>query len=330
MTVAACSDDEFVDLWRKLGGSAVKLARHLGVSERAVHLRRRNMERLRQTTLEGDPNANNPGGGARAWKSRVPLMLRDGVIVCPSDLHSMPLRMRDQDTLAMQALLRLLPLLRPDVVLFLGDALDGASISRHPPQGWEVKPSVEDEVGAVQHDLSRIADASGGAQLSWVVGNHDQRYDYTLAQRVPEFRNMTGFSLADAFPDWDFAWSYLINQTALAVHRWHGGVHARWNNVLKAGCSVISGDTHRLGATPYVTQSGGTNWAVECGTMADTEAPCFEYLRGVAPQWQQGFAVLTIRDGELMPPELCMVSGGGAWFRGELIAGRGRVKAGRA
>lgn len=324
---AACTDEQFVALWHENGGSPTRLARHLGISERAVYLRRRNMERAMQTALVGNVDCNNPGGGRRAWASRVPLTLRDGVIVCPSDLHSMPLRMRDRDTLAMAALLRLIPLLRPDVVLFMGDALDGASISRHPPQGWETKPTVEDEIGAVQHDLGRIADAAAGAELAWVVGNHDQRYDYTLAQRVPEFRNITGFSLGDAFPAWQFAWSFLINDTALAVHRWHGGVHARWNNVLKAGCSVISGDTHRLGATPYATQSGGTNWAVECGTTADVNAPCFEYLRGLAPQWQQGFAVLTFRDGELLPPELCTVHGGGAYFRGELIAGRGRVRA---
>ncbi|BAK75829.1 hypothetical protein NH8B_0997 [Pseudogulbenkiania sp. NH8B] len=50
MTKPTVSEDQFIDLWRRYGGAAA-LARHLGISERAVLSRRRGIEAKRGITL---------------------------------------------------------------------------------------------------------------------------------------------------------------------------------------------------------------------------------------------------------------------------------------
>jgi hypothetical protein len=263
-----------------------------------------------------------------AYPRRAFLEIEDGVALAFGDGHCLPLDWReDGDTPAMAAALRLAEELQPSHLLCMGDMLDGASISRHDPIGWQVKPTVEQEVGAVQHDLSRLRRAAPEARRLYVVGNHCERYDRVLAQRVPEFRDVIGTRLADSLPDWHMAWAFEINGALLAVHRWHGGVHAGWNNVVKGGgAHIVSGDTHRLNVRPYTGQIG-TLYAVECGTLADTRGEQFSYTRGLDPNWQAGFAVLTWRDGVLKPPELCQVDNAGvAWFRGRAIAGKPRVR----
>lgn len=274
-----------------------------------------------------------PNGSAhRAYVRRHYVPEADGVWVCPSDLHSIPLEWRENDTLAMTGLLTVMKHIDVRGILFLGDALDGASIGRHPPHGWETKPTVEQEMAAVQHDLGRIKEsAKPQVERLWVLGNHDERFNKYLGANSPQFRGVHGFSLSDHFPDWDMAWSAQLGEDVVAVHRWHGGANGRANNVQKSGCHFLSGDTHRLGVTPVVTQTGRTLYGVEAGTMGDTQSPLFEYVRGVTPNWQSGFAVITIKHGVLLPPEIASVDNGACYFRGEVVAGRTRkrVKAAR-
>lgn len=89
-------------------------------------------------------------------------------------------------------------------VCFLGDAVEGATISRHDPLGHESKPNVETELEAVQHDLGRIADTLPDAARLWVVGNHDERHDRQLAMRIAEWGSLAP-GLADYFPTWRLA-----------------------------------------------------------------------------------------------------------------------------
>jgi hypothetical protein len=326
MTRPGVSDEDLVRIWDEEGGSPARVAARIGVSVRNVHYRRVRLERQGHMLDAADPQM------ARRFRCAYPrrafLEIEDGVALAFGDGHCLPVEWReDGDTPAMAAALRLAEDLQPTHLLCMGDMLDGASISRHPPLGWEVKPRVEDELGAVQHDLSRLRRAAPNAKPVWIVGNHDERYDRTLAQRVPDFRDVLGTSLSDSFPDWAMSWSLEINGALVAVHRWHAGVHAAWNNVMKSGgAHLITGDTHRLTLRAYTGQIGQI-YAVECGTLADPRGRQFEYTRGLDPNWQAGFAVLTWRGGVLMPPELCQVDNAGvAWFRGRAIAGKPRVR----
>jgi hypothetical protein len=313
--------------------SAGKIARVLGITERAAKARRARLEKRTGVRLPRGLGYNMEGrngwapSGGDAYPQRAEMTIGNGTVVAFGDMHCRPLNMRPGDTPAMSALLRVVERVEPVALVCTGDVLDGASISRHPPLGWETKPALVDEVGGAQHDLHRVAAAAPKARRAWVVGNHDERFDRTLATRAPDYRGIPGTRLADMFPDWPLTWSLMVNGDTLFIHRWHSGVHARWNNAMKGQCHIVSGDTHRAGTTHYSNQTGRTWHSIETGCMADPSGPQFQYVRGVRPNWQMGFVVLTWRDFQLCPPEHCHVDEAGrAWFRGEVIAEKPRVR----
>ena len=60
-------------------------------------------------------------------------------------------------------------------------------------------------------------------------------------------------------------------------------------------------------------------YGVDTGCVADKEHRAFSYTEDSALDWRSGFAVLTYRDGILMPPELVTkMDAKTVWFRGAL------------
>ena len=101
-------------------------------------------------------------------------------------------------------------------------------------------------------------------------------------------------------------------------HRYHNGIHAAYNNALKAGMSIVTGHLHRLAVTPWADYNG-RRWGVDTGTLANPHGPQFDYAENNPSPHTSGFAVLTFKDGMLLPPELCEVLDEKAYFRGECI-----------
>lgn len=239
----------------------------------------------------------------------------DGVMIVGSDAHYWP-GLVSVAHLAMVALIRKL---KPAIVVANGDMLDGCSISRHDPNGWEDRPGLIGELTACTDRLGEIERVSKGARLYWTQGNHDQRFERYLAMRVPEFRDVRGFKLPDHFPRWRHTISLLINGDVMVKHRLRNGVHAAHNNTVNAGISTVTGHLHSLKVTPF-SDYRGTRFGVDTGTLADPDGPQFTYDEDGPKNHRSGFAVLTFRGGKLLPPELCVVVDGVPFFRGAEVA----------
>ena len=97
-------------------------------------------------------------------------------------------------------------------------------------------------------------------------------------------------------------------------------VHAGYNNTLKSGRSIVTGHLHRLLVTPWADYNG-RRWGVDTGTLSDPLSAQFEYGENNSTPHTPGFAVLTFKDGYMLPPELCEVINGRAYFRGEEVGG---------
>lgn len=202
-----------------------------------------------------------------------------------------------------------------------GDAIDGATISRHPPIGWENRPKLVDEIIAAQERLGEIRDAAPKARRTWNLGNHDGRYETRLAQVAPEFAKIHGVHLKDHFgDDWQSAWSTWVNDSVVIKHRLSGGTHATHNNTVKAGKTVVTGHLHSLKVTPY-SDYNGIRWGVDTGTTADPFGPQFtDYMEDGPRNWRSGFAVLTYHKGKLLWPEVVHVlDKNSVEFRGKVI-----------
>ena len=248
--------------------------------------------------------------------------VENGVFLVFGDTHwTHPAQER---SVAHEALLRAVPHIKPDFLLCTGDALDFNEISRHDPVGWQPSVRVKDTIDAGRLHLGELSDLAPKALRFWTIGNHDERHDNFLAKHAAAFEGEEGMRLADKFPDWRMAWRFDFG-AFYALHRWHSGEHAAYNNVLKSGSSVVTGDTHKLQARPRESLKG-RQYGVETGMLADPNWPCFGYLRGKPTEWTQGWVVLTVRNGRLLQPETCEVLDGVAYFRSEALAGRPRVR----
>jgi hypothetical protein len=309
MAVAACSDAEFAPLFERMGARA--LAKHLGITERAIYKRRRNLERAATPSIVAPSNKPSDVPG------RVHAEIENGVIVVGSDAHYWP----GEPSTAHKALVKFCKEFRPQVVVMNGDVLDGSTISRHAPIGWEKRPSLIQEIEACKERLGEITVAAGKARRFWPLGNHDARFETRLATVAPEYARVEGVSLQAHFPDWEPCWSLFVNDDVVIKHRFKGGIHATHNNALWSGKTIVTGHLHSLKVTP-LTDYNGSRFGVDTGCLAETFAPAFQdYLEDGPRNWRSGFAVLTFHRGDLLWPEVVHVRAAGeVEFRGKIYS----------
>jgi len=254
------------------------------------------------------------------------LRLTDATVLAFSDAHWT--HAGQARSVAHEALLRLAKHLKPTHLLSVGDLMDLARISKHPRRRQYAPPhSVETELTCAGMHLSDLRAAAPDAECWWIKGNHDDRLEVYLASQADALEGMAGTTLEERFPAWQFAHRLKINDDCEVIHVWHRGIHAAKNNARESGKHFITGDTHALNAVAH-TIGGQTRWGIELGMLANPEWPAFHYMNGMPTRWGQGFAVLTWRNGQLLPPEIVRIDGREAWFRNQLVLSKTTVKAG--
>lgn len=323
------TDQQFIALWKDTGGRAKLVAEAMGVLIRNVYDRRGKIERRYTITLASAGDNNQPGRGdagstGNSYLERLTIDGFTGAVVVFSDAHYHP---GVGSTVAHKALVEVVRDLKPKMVVGNGDLFDGARLSRFPKNGWEEQPRVADEIDEVKERMAEIRHAHRGARLLRTVGNHDIRLDRWLAMNASDFEGVQGFRLSDHLPEWQECMSVFVNSSCMIKHRFHGGAHAAWNNVVKAGTSIVTGHTHLLEVKPFGDYRG-RRYGVQTGAIADPNGPAFFYAEDNPTAWCSGFAVLTFdKDGNLLPPELAEVIDGACFFRGRIVAGKRRKAA---
>lgn len=308
---------EIVETYRSLG-SVRKVAELLGISPGTVG---HHLEKAGEPVREAGNNYGVSLPGQRF--NNLTHEIEDGVVLVGSDAHKWP----ESHTTAMRALIYFAAELQPNAIVLNGDGLDGARISRHSKGSWETgRPTVAQELDALVGLMDDIqAVAPDTTRFMRTRGNHDDRFDKWLANRVPEMEGVSGMCLDDHL-DWEVSWGIWINPGAgrspvHIKHRFKGGTHATHNNTLYAGVSIVTGHDHMLKVTPF-SDYWGTRWGISTGTLAVPYTQQFEYGEGNPENHQSGFQVLTFKDGKLLWPEPVYVTdeeAGLVHFRGELI-----------
>jgi metallophosphoesterase superfamily enzyme len=317
MAQAKLSDGDFVRLFETIGPAA--LAEKVGLKVRGIYGRRVRIEKKlrRQLVAPADtPSATHRTRVGIAHPHKV-LYEPKGTVIVFSDAHYWP----NIVSTAHKALLKMIRELQPTAIVANGDVFDGASISRHPPIGWENRPSVVGEIEACQERLNEIEREAKNAKLIWTLGNHDGRFETRLATVAPEYAKIHGTHLKDFFPKWRPCWSVWFGDNTVVKHRFKGGVHATHNNAVNSGKNIVTGHLHALKVTPFADYNG-TRFGVDTGTLADPYGPQFEgYMEDNARSWRSGFAVLTFHKQELLWPELVHVRAQDEYeFRGKVYA----------
>ena len=308
------SDEDFIRMWNTLGGAAA-VAKELGVGQRGVLARRRAVENRHGIILSAEVK--------REIKEQkfIEMDLKDAIIAVSSDLHCWPGEM----TTGQKAFLATIKHMKPQVVVLNGDVFDGAKVSRFGSSEWNKLPSVAEELKACVEYLWKIRKvAPQGTRFIWVQGNHDQRFVRKIIDGASEFEGVPGFDIRDHFPDWEMCYRFTVNPGKDGmtdfVHNWAGGIHAAYNNVLRAGCNYVTGHTHRLMDRPWADRTG-RRYGVETGTLTEIDGPQAYYVGGRPVDWGAGFPVLTFKDGRLLRPEYVDVIGKDKIsFRSQVVA----------
>ena len=316
MAKAGCTEEEFIAIWKRLG-SATLVAQEVGISLRQTQERRRSIENRRGISLDtfNDQRSYKLLHAENKIRSIANI---EGPVIVFSDAHFMP----NETSVAFEALINVIKKIKPRMIIANGDILDGATISKYGPEGWQTKPTLKQELESVQYHMDAIVKACKGLEviLHRTIGNHDIRFEKRLAGLVPEYKDISGTTLSDHIPEWSVSWSVLVNENTMIKHRLqHSGIHSGYNNVLKAGVSTVSGHTHLLEAKGWGDYRG-RRWGVSTGMLADPKSQAFDYIEDNPVPWCSGFAILSYdNDGRLLPPELCEVIDGVAYFRGTSV-----------
>jgi hypothetical protein len=313
------SDEEFLEAWKTLG-SATAISKVSGQDLRGVQKRRAALEKKYGIALTAkDPRNGIPRVSAAYERKHLGIL--NGTVLVFSDAHFWP----GIRTTAFEGLLWAIKELKPVAIVCNGDALDGASISRHPPSGVTThkEPSVIEELKASQAALGEIEEAAKAARhnvkLVYTWGNHDARFNARLAANAPQYAETFGFKLQDHLPAWDFQMTCWATDDVVIKHRYRGGVHATHNNTVGAGKTIVTGHLHSLKVTPY-SDYNGNRFGVDTGTLAEPYGPQFSYGEDNPLNHRSGFAVLTFIDGKLLWPELVHKwADGQVEFRGKVI-----------
>jgi len=313
------SDAEFIELW-KTHGSVTAIQKVTGGNIRTIQRRRQALEARYGLLLQ----PNNPNGQKQRLQpmayDRKQLGVLNGTIIVFSDAHFWP----GIRTTAFDALLWAIKEFKPSVVVCNGDALDGASISRHPPAGIGPKePTLIEELKACQAALEEVEETAKEARhnvrLVYTWGNHDARFNARLAANAPQFAETFGFKLEDHFPNWEFCMTCWPTPDVVIKHRYKGGVHATHNNTVGAGKTIVTGHLHSLKVTPY-SDYNGNRFGVDTGTLAEPDGPQMAYGEDNPVNHRSGFIILTFKDGKLLWPEIVHKwDEGQVEFRGQII-----------
>lgn len=311
------SEEEFIQFWNQGQGSPQRVAELMGIAVRNVYARRARLM-AKGVLLESVPAGNGFGFYSQVrplHRHHLPVEIGTGCMIVFSDAHYWP----GEATVAHKALLEAIKLLQPQIIVANGDVLDGARIGRHARIGWEGAPSLKQELEAVEVRLQEIQLASKkGTRFFWTWGNHCMRFNTFLSGNAEAFEGVPGMSLEERFPEWEFAMTLDVNSQLIVKHRYHNGIHAGYNNTLKAGRSICTGHLHRLLVTPWGDYNG-RRWGIDTGTLAEPDGPQFGYMEGNPAPWCSGFAVISWHEGKMLPPELVEVIDNRAWFRGKML-----------
>ena len=207
---------------------------------------------------------------------------------------------------------------KPDRVVLAGDVTDFYSISRFDKDPAR-KESLQEELDDCYNVLVDIRNAAPDARIDFIEGNHEARlkkYLWSTAKALATLRSLEIESLLELKKlgikyETDGIWlgDLFVYHGTIVRPKASYSAHAE---LLKNGCSGMSGHTHRDGKAAVRHRGGQLCWW-ENFCMCQLDA---EYIRGIA-NWTQGWSLVTVT-GKRPDVEQIAVMGGRYNYRGKV------------
>ena len=232
--------------------------------------------------------------------------------VIANDFHG-PFR----DRLACRLLFGFIAREKPDKIILDGDVVDFYSISKFLKDPGR-KDDLQDELNDCYNFLFDLRELVGDTPIIYIEGNHEARLVKYLRSKAPalatldalKIEKLLGFEELNITYEEDGVWlgDLFVYHGSLVRTKAGYTAHAE---LLKNGCSGISGHTHRDGKAPVRHRGGQLCWW-ENFCMCDLSP---EYVKGIA-NWTQGWSMVTTI-GKRPDVEPVAVMGGRYTYRGK-------------
>lgn len=203
-----------------------------------------------------------------------------------------------QDDKAIELLFTFLKWFKPNKVILNGDITDCWEVSKF-SKPLNIQNRLKDELEASTGFLKRLRATAGSAEIIYIFGNHEFRFERYISENAKELNGLKGLSLEEQLElkeldirviNHHHRDNYLQHGKYLLIGHFnktnkHSGYTAK-NLVEEKGISIIQNHTHR-GGMSYKTDHSGTRVGFENYCLCSLEPP---YM--ALPNWQQGFCTI--------------------------------------
>jgi hypothetical protein len=124
-----------------------------------------------------------------------------------------------------------------------------------------------------------------------IKGNHDDRVEHRVLEKMPELAAVIDFNARFRFPGVTLVeesnQELFVGDVAILHGHKKSGAHARWNQ-----CPTIVGHLHR-GDTIWMQNRAGHFWELNAGYVGDPDSPVFKYrYQKEIHGWTQGLGLV--------------------------------------
>jgi predicted phosphodiesterase len=237
-----------------------------------------------------------------------------------------------EDKPAIQALIKAIKLVKPDIYVDLGDVGEWESVSmwkwkrkKQPPLEHMI-PDIEKDIEDVNRGMDQIDHALDKVKCNerhFTEGNHDnwlnrfvERYPY-----LPQFRVKKALKLDErGYTYHPFGKFLKIGKLFFYHGHQYGGQYHAANHLRKLGCNIMYGHWHDL-QQHSATHMDGPKSAWSIGCLKDMSSEANLWLDGRRINWAHAFAIIDFYGKGLFTVNVVQIIDGKCSIRGQLIDG---------
>lgn len=210
---------------------------------------------------------------------------------------------------------------KPDIIVILGDFLDGYSVSSHVKDPNKRGLLLQEEILAGRARLDEL-DSLGASRKEYVSGNHEERLDRYISDKAPDLFGLVTIPklLQLASRGWRFTpYRHFTKVGKLVVTHDAGkaGLGATADAVAKFGHSVAHGHTHTFVTVVRGDAMGNKHVGCSFGWLGDPDAANYVHEIHKKMNWSHGFGLaymdsrgwVTMQPVQILPDYSCIVDG---------------------
>ena len=198
------------------------------------------------------------------------------------------------DRKAFALMLKAAGVLRPDVIINLGDFSDFYCVSSH-DKNPNRTTHLEDELKEVNTCFD-LLDGLGAKQKVFIAGNHEDRLERYLMTKAPELFNLV--QIPELFHLKERGWEYIpykkhfkVGHIYITHDTGRAGRYAIYQSLADVGTNTVIGHTHRLSYAVEGNAEGKSNVAASFGWLGDFEKIDYMHRIRCLRDWTLGFGI---------------------------------------